>query len=150
MTALRALTRGAWLRTGALLGAWILVLIEMAMMLRRDPVVDGRGYRPYGHNWPGDFMSEAIESFVEIAVLALILRPWSFQRSWIRALVSAGVFFPWSLFTAVAGMHAGSIFAAHGLWLFALATALVLIAVYAGIAAALHRFRPAVRTGDAS
>jgi hypothetical protein len=110
------------LRRALLLAAPFLVGLAvlygmLLMALRRDPYVVDEARRGYHQNWPGDVSHELTFGVAELVVLALILRPWSYRRSWGRALFALAIFIPWTLFFAIVGIHAGSVNGAHLFWL---------------------------------
>lgn len=99
----------------------LLALVFAALMLwdalLHPPDPSLIGTRAYGHNGPGAF-GEALQYLIpELLVALLVLRPWSYRASWGRALIAAIIGVPWTMLIAVAGMHAGSVFLIHLLWL---------------------------------
>jgi hypothetical protein len=111
----------------------------MLLALRRDPYVVDPERREYGQNWPGDLSTELWFGVAELLVLFLILRPWSYRRSWGRALLALVVFIPWTLFAAMLGMHAGSINGAHLVWRAGVVLVLLVLAAISGYEAARAR-----------
>lgn len=73
--------------------------------------------REYGTNWPGDFQAVLWTSAAEIAVLWMILRPWSLRLSAGRLLRAAALFAPWLGLRLMVGMHGGPVIGAHDGWL---------------------------------
>jgi hypothetical protein len=53
----------------------------------------------------------------ELGVLVAILRPWSYQKSWGRALGALGACLPLTFFALLLTMHAGSVASVHALWM---------------------------------
>ena len=116
------------------------VLAAMTLRaLHRDPYVVDPRRRGNGQNWPGDLSTELWLGAAELLVLFLILRPWSYRRSWGRALVALVLFIPWTLFTAMLGMHAGSINGAHLVWRAGVALVLLCLALISGYEAVQAR-----------
>jgi hypothetical protein len=111
---------------------WLLpaaVLVLAAMLGRAalvDPIDEGR--RHVMENWPGDLDVVACLAAAEVALLYVILRPWSYRRSVGRAVCAGALFLPWSVFYGGISMHGGSIIGAHVLWLLAVSVALFVTA----------------------
>ena len=74
----------------------------------------------YGHSGPDDLKNMIILSAIELVVLYLILRPWSYQRSWSRSFMALLLFAPWTVLSMIVSMHTGSILTLHWLWLLVL------------------------------
>lgn len=99
----------------------LLAVLTAAAMIRSwigDP------YRPevelrdqYGHNGEGALVRGLVLVAIELVVLLAILRPWSYHRSWGRALAAAIALAPWTLLSTVLTMHAGGVISLHALWL---------------------------------
>lgn len=97
----------------------------MMLAASADPAsFDATSYR-YGMNWPGDLGRGLGNTAVEVAVLVLLLRPWSFRDSIGRLVLALVLFLPWALFNLVLGMHGGPISNAHELWLLLVCAGLV-------------------------
>ena len=56
---------------------------------------------------PGELARILTVAAGEIIVLLAILRPWSYRRSWGRALLAFAVLSPWLLLWGAVGLHAG-------------------------------------------
>ena len=88
----------------------------------RDWIIDPynsalAGAARYGHNHSGALGEGLAACFIELVLLVALLRPWSFDRSWGRALGALALTLPWTVFSMVITMHAGGIVAIHFLWL---------------------------------
>lgn len=70
--------------------------------------------REYGANWPGDLRGAFVQLTVEIAILYLILRPWSYRHAWRRSAAALALAVPWTALSTLAIMHTGRIW--HALW----------------------------------
>ena len=80
-----------------------------------DPALTGTA--AYGHTYPGELSLVLRMSAVEIVAAAMVLRPWSYNRSWGRALVAVLLLTPWLMLWGVLGLHAGPATHAHTTWL---------------------------------
>ena len=128
------------LRLAALLLLAAITMALIAWSYWRDPFDPAlEGTARYGHNHEGALLQGIGVTAVELAVLVAILRPWSYHRSWQRALGALGLFFPWLLFSAMLTMHAGGVMMFHLLWLLVVTAALVVGWFWSSIAAARHR-----------
>jgi hypothetical protein len=136
------------LRTAGLPALWAATALAMRADWRRDPFDPARyGTERYGHNHEAALVHGLWLSLIELAVVILLLRPWSYRRSWGRALAALAALVPWTLFWAVSLMHQGGIVAIHFLWLVALVVVAAVSAGWSGWAA--WRDRPAVDGGPA-
>lgn len=63
-----------------------------------------------------DVIHFSVLSAIECGLLAIIIRPWSFDKSWGRLLVSLILFFLLLFVSAVPSIHAPPIYAAHVFW----------------------------------
>jgi hypothetical protein len=70
-----------------------------------------------GMNWPGDLLRALGGSAIETALLALILRPWSFRDSIGRLVLALVLFAPWTAFVMLKVGRGGSVIGAHWFWL---------------------------------
>ena len=104
------------LRIAALPVFWVLTAGLMARDWARDPYVESRS-RDYGHNHEGALVDGLVFTLVELAVLVAILRPWSYERSWGRALVALALLVPWAGISMISTMHAGGIVVLHFMWI---------------------------------
>jgi len=78
-------------------------------------------------------------STMELAVLYVILRPWSFRASWGRALLASLLFLPWTGVCGMAVMHSGGFFVLHVFWLLVVSFSLIAVALASGLQALLRR-----------
>lgn len=126
-----------WLvRNFGLLGLWFLAATLMLLDYRADPYDPGlAGTDAYGHNGQRDPEVMLAISAAELAVLYVILRPWSYRRSWWRPLISLLPFAPWTLLNMVASMHAGGVAIVHWMWL--LVVDVILVACFTVSAASV-------------
>ena len=120
--------------------AALAVLAVMGLQaLHRSPYVTNPRQRRYGQNWPGDLSTEITLGAWEMLALMLILRPWSYRRSWGRALFALVLAIPWTLFMAMVGMHAGSVNGAHLVWRTVIVLALLVLTTLSAVEAARAR-----------
>ena len=126
-------------RRVAILGPAILWLLVLALMIQdwlADPYNPGlRSTAAYGHNQEGALFQGVLWSTMELAVLYVILRPWSFRASWGRALLASLLFLPWTAVSAMAVMHSGGIFVLHAFWLLVVSLSLIALALASGVQA---------------
>jgi len=104
-----------------------------------DPTL--MGLARYGTTYAGELIHILGWTAVEVLVSAAILRPWSYRRSWGRALAAAVISAPWLLGRAGVGMHDGPTTHAHTLWLLLFLIGLVSTAIVSGTAAVRARGR---------
>jgi hypothetical protein len=115
---------------------WTLVVgFVVATYSAYPPDPDLRDTASYGHTAPGELRVDLIVMALEIAVFAALLRPWSYARSWGRALVSLGVLTPWLVFLLAVGIHAGPPIRVHTDLLLLLWIGLLVAAISGGVAA---------------
>ena len=113
-------------RTAVLPALWVLTAV---MMVRDwsddpyDPLLEGT--RRYGHNSDDALANGLVLTFLELAAFVAILRPWSYDRSWRRALVAVVLLAPWTTLSMVMTMHAGGIAFVHFAWTFVVLVGLV-------------------------
>ena len=100
-----------------------------------------QGTDAYGHNHAGVFTGALWFMAAELAVLYLIVRPWSYRRSFKRLIVALTLFVPWMTLSGMALMHAGAVVALHFFWLFVLDTALIICLLVSVIATQRHAAR---------
>lgn len=119
------------LRIVALPLFWLVAVIAMIAGYWSDPYSPLReGTRAYGHNHEGALTQGLLFVTVELIVVALIVRPWSYRQSWGRAVAAWVVFVPWTAMAMMLTMHAGNVLAIHFLWLLALSTVLTIVMVW--------------------
>jgi len=130
-------------RRVAILGPAILWLLVLALMIQdwlADPYNPGlRSTAAYGHNQEGALFQGVLWSTMELAVLYVILRPWSFRASWGRALLASLLFLPWTGVCGMAVMHSGGVFVLHVFWLLVVSFSLIAVALASGLQALLRR-----------
>ena len=125
--------------------AWLPLLASLvsATMVRdwyRDPWPPATPQQhPYGHNAEGSLVLGLTMVWIEVVVLLAVLRPWSYARSWGRALTATAMWLPWALYGTLLAMHAGGVIIVHTLWLWLALLVLVGMAIGSGIAAARSR-----------
>ena len=78
------------------------------------------GTSAYGHNSQGILRSMLTFLVIELLVAYATIRPWSYQRSWKRALLAFIITVPWMMLMGMATMHSGGVGFLHFLWLFVL------------------------------
>jgi hypothetical protein len=123
-------------RIAALPSVWLVTAVWMVTDYVADPYVAGRtGTRAYFHNHDGALAQGLGASVVELAVLMLILRPWSYRRSWARAALALTVFLPWATLSTLSLMHVGGVLVVHAIWLVCVVLVLAACAVWSGAAA---------------
>ena len=99
------------------------------------------GTARYGTTYAGELTQILGVTGAEILVAAVILRPWSYRRSWGRALLCALAFAPWLALWGALGLHAGPTTHAHTTWLLLFWLGLVTAAAVSGAAAVRARTR---------
>ena len=107
------------MRVALLPALWAATAFMMARDWAADPYDPSLvGTSSYGHNGEGALVDMLAMSAIELAVLVAILRPWSYDRSWGRALLAAALLLPWTAVSMMLSMHAGGIVLLHFMWLF--------------------------------
>jgi hypothetical protein len=96
-------------------------------------------HRQYGANWPGDVGAAVRRGVLGLALLVLIVRPWSYRRSWGRSLLGFVLFAPVGAFLLVAGMHAGPTVNAPGFWMLLVGFSCLIAAAISGWATTTHQ-----------
>jgi hypothetical protein len=115
---------------------WLVTAFLMVRDDLNDPYNPNlEGIASYGHNHQGALWQTMLITLLELAVLYAILRPWSYRRSWGRAVAALALFLPVAAFSMLMTMHAGGILSIHFFWLVA-----VLFVLFG---AALSRWIPA-------
>jgi hypothetical protein len=116
-------------------------LLPAAALVLAAALVRAQGQGPpdpgqsrYGTNWPGDLRLVLIEAAIELAVLLIILQPWSYARSAVRAVCACVVFLIWTFMALAVGMHGGPIIGAHILWLMLMTIGLMVLVCVSGVA----------------
>ncbi len=95
------------------------------------------GSAAYGHNAGGALSLGLGWSFVEMLLMMIILRPWTYRRSWKRAALAVALAVPWCFASMVFTMHGGGVVALHFLWVLALSAIAMVLAIAGAIAAAV-------------
>ena len=130
------------LRVAGLPALWVLTAWAMVGDALRDPFVAARqGTAAYGHNHEGALLQVLPVTLIELGVVMLILRPWSYRRSWGRSVAALVVFLPWTLLSAAILMHQGGVVVLHAMWLASLVVVLVACVAWSGVAALRARRR---------
>ena len=89
----------------------------MALDWQQDPFDStNTGTLAYGHNHDGALEMGLGLVTVELLVLLVILRPWSYNRNWERTLLALALLAPCVLTSGVLCLHAGGILIIHLLW----------------------------------
>jgi hypothetical protein len=104
-----------------------------------DPAL--KGTEAYGHTQRGELAHILGITAGEVLVLLLLLRPWSYDRSWLRALGALLVLTPWLMLWGILGLHAGPTTHTHTALLLLVWVSLVGASVVSGIAALRARRR---------
>jgi hypothetical protein len=89
---------------------------------------------PHPYPWEGVSLFIGVATLEWLLVWA-ILRPRSFNRSWLRALVATGFVTLAVVYFGLALMHSPLYMFVHFLWLLTAWLALVLLTIWSGIAA---------------
>lgn len=136
----RLLSPPGGLRTWALPLLWAAFAVLMMRDYHSDPHDPGlTGTDAYGHNHDGALLQGLLYITIELVASLLIIRPWSYQRSWKRATLALAVAVPWTLVSIAMMMHAGGVIALHGLWMLALTSIFTVLATAGAIAALVER-----------
>ena len=100
-----------------------------------DPYLASQGVDSAERHAPGLVAASEIFITVECVVVAAILRPKSYAKSWGRALVAALLLslLHWFFFMP---LHQPPVFGVHAMWLFVMAATCWLLFIVSGISAA--------------
>ena len=90
----------------------------------------------FGREYSAGLWQVALASAIELAVLYLVLRPWSYHASWRRSLWGLVMFVPWLGYLLLVSVHLDGILALHILWV-ALIVGLLLVLFGTGLLSAL-------------
>ncbi|MEZ4383176.1 MAG: hypothetical protein R3A79_17745 [Nannocystaceae bacterium] len=124
---------GHALRLAGLPCLWLAIVVLMVRSHLGDPYDPAlEGTAAYGHNHEGALLQALVWTFTELVIVSAILRPWSYRRSWGRALGALALLVPWTGLSLMMTMHAGGIVALHALWLL-LVTVLVAVVLVSAI-----------------
>lgn len=97
-----------------------------------DPSLGGPAL--LGRSHPGELTLVLVSIALETVVLALVLRPWSWQRSWRRAVTAFALFTPWLGFWHALSLGSGPVTGTHVLVLLVLWLGLALLAALSSVA----------------
>jgi hypothetical protein len=137
---MRITHRAPWGISAALLCWFGLIVLLMVRAMRLDPGPTGLpGDLPNVHNRTGDLSSILLQMSLELLVLTVILRPWSYYRSWGRALTALVLCIPWTLIFMALLIHAGSVMVLHVVWLIGILLGTACLTVISANAARRHR-----------
>ena len=114
----------------------LLLVVLMYLDYRHDPPNPALiGTATYGRNAVGEFERNIIRTVLELVILYLILRPWSYHHSWERPLVALSLLLPWTCLHLI-NMHVGGVTTIHGLGLLLLGTGLLSLTLVSAFQAA--------------
>jgi len=85
-------------------------------------------------NYPGDLRTFLVRGAVELLVLALVLRVWSYRHAPGRAALALVLCLPWAALNSILCMHCGPIGGAHAVWLLLVAAGLLIAVIVSTIA----------------
>jgi hypothetical protein len=132
--------RKQWFGTALPFLAWAATTAEMVRGWQRDPYNPAlKGTASYFHNPPGALGWGILFATIDVVVLYAVLRPWSYDMSWRRALAALLLFTPWALLNTFSLMHAGSVWATHIMSVLAIWLSLALLLVVSGITTVVRR-----------
>jgi peptidoglycan/LPS O-acetylase OafA/YrhL len=97
------------------------------------------GDLPNLHNRPGDLAHNLCLTAGELLMAVALLRPWSYDRSWGRAIATVALFLPWTFLNVAFLIHSGGIMATHAVFLVVVLLSAVVLTAVSGIAAARRR-----------
>lgn len=135
-------TAGWWVRRYGLLLWWLSLLSVMMVVAWRSAPMPSLSGAPGVRLDLGGLLREIALSLVELSVLLGVLRPWSYRRSWGRALTGLVLLVPWTIVFGLSAAHGGRIVGVHFLWLELTVVALLLLAL-GSVAAAFRERRQA-------
>ena len=113
---------------------WSLGVILMVLTYvsnPHDPTL--RGTAAYGHTSPGELRTMLWITAAEILTFLVVLRPWSYDHAWPRAVVALVLLTPWLLLWGALGMHSGPTTGTHGLWIVLFWLGLVVAAIVSAV-----------------
>jgi hypothetical protein len=96
-------------------------------------------------NYPGDLRTFLVRGVVELLVLALVLRVWSYRHAPGRAALALVLWLPWAALNSVACMHCGPVGGAHALWLLGVGLGLLVTLIVSLVARVRSRRTPSSR-----
>jgi hypothetical protein len=120
-------------KTYSFIVLWLVNLVWMYQSYLSDPPIRvvraNSDILTYGRNLEGEFQGNVVLSLIEIAILHLIIRPWSFNQSVGRVLLALVLLLPWAVLLVFVNLHAGQISKIHLVWLFLVSVVLIVILV---------------------
>jgi hypothetical protein len=121
-------------------GFWLVGVALMTQSYVRHPVDPAlHGTAAYGTTYAGELRFILSVTAVEMLISAMILRPWSYYHSWVRALSVFVLCTPWMLLWGALGLHAGPATHVHSIWLLLYWVGLLVSATVSGSVAAQAR-----------
>ncbi|MBD2104964.1 hypothetical protein [Leptolyngbya sp. FACHB-261] len=132
-----------WFRLYSLGAYWIVLLGSMYLSIVSNSPPSQEMNPLSITNFEGDLHRTIVASFVEIALLHLILRPWSFERPTGRTALALVLLLMWTgllLYATTNTKLVSQVSLIHLLWLVVLNAGLLSAAVW-GIGRYLHRSR---------
>ncbi len=108
--------------TGIVLAWFVVTLLVVVNDWRAHPFDPSQA--PEFQNPDGALDTALVVMVAELAVLLVVVRPWTYRASAGRALLALAVFGPWTLWLFPQGMHAGGMFMLHLLGLIVLCVGL--------------------------
>jgi hypothetical protein len=115
-------------------GFWLIGIALMIYDYFRNPVIPGlHGTAAYGTTHAGELQVILLVTAAEVLISTVILRPWSYQHSWFRSLLTLILLTPWMLLWGALGLHAGPTTHMHSMWLLLYWVGLLVAAVMSGI-----------------
>ena len=116
------------------------VAMRMRASMEQDPGATGLlGDLPNLHNRPGDLRQFILMSGVELCLVLLLLRPWSYRRSWGRALTALVLLAPWTFLFLAMAVHSGGVMIWHLKWLGGVLVGLLVLFVISSGSAWMHQ-----------
>jgi hypothetical protein len=128
--------RHFWLPAAWVVGALLVLWANGSGEL--DPTGRRRGV-----NWPGDVRRALVLLTIEVLVLWIIVRPWSYRASWARAGAAFLVFSAWTVLGGTGTLHGGRIDSWHWGWLLVVTVGLLGATVISALTVGLSRRPPA-------
>jgi hypothetical protein len=123
------------------MGAAAAALVGMLVQAWQGGPFDAAG-RERMANDPGDLRTFLVRGAVELLVLALVLRVWSYRHAPGRAALALALCLPWAVLSSAVCMHCGPIGGAHAVWLLLVAAGLFVALVVSAVATVRSRRTP--------
>ena len=92
----------------------------------------------YTSNRPDQFVEILILSLGELAVLYLILRPWSYRNSMMRSSVALFLLTPWLIGWTALSQQGNPVLLTHWLWL-AMVELGIIVSLVVSLSGTLHK-----------